>query len=323
MAEYQIVEGMQLGKRPPLNKPALMLADFLTGVLPTVPIAADHFVGMPSWELGRNNEFGTCGPTSVANSRRLVTYGLTGVMDDVGFAAIADLYRRSGNPGFNPDLPYGDSRQDDNGVFMQEMLGALLKDGIGGRKPLAYAKIAPGDMDTMNSAIALFGCVNLGLDLKQAQQAQTDQGTWKWVADSASWGGHAVLAGRYLDVNGTLADRSGVITWGQVVDMDRRFVSTQQDEAWVIIWPELLGSKTFLQGVDVKALASAYQDLTGRTFPVAPVAPVPAPVPTPQPLPLGDAVADQVLAVALRRLLVKRGIPKYLRVAATEWLVNH
>ena len=323
MTETQIVEGLHLGKRPPLNRPALMLADFLTGVVPTVPVAADHFVGMPSWELGRNDEFGTCGPTSVANSRRLVTYGLTGTMDDVGFEAIADLYRRSGNPGFNPDLPYGDARQDDNGVYMQEMLGALLKDGIGGRKPLAYAKIAPGDMDTMNKAIALFGCVCLGLDLKVAQQSQTDQGTWKWVSGSASWGGHAVLAGRYLDVNGTLADRSGVITWGQVVDMDRQFVSVQQDECWVVIWPELLTSKTFLRGVDVSALASAYTEMTGRPFPVVPTTPVPVPVPVPEPLPFGDAVADAVLAVALRRLLILRTTPKYVRTAATEWLTRH
>ena len=321
MTEVQVVEGMRLGKRAPSNKPALMLADFLTGVLPVIPATADHFVGMPSWELGRNNEFGTCGPTSVANSRRLVTFGLTGVMEAPTFADIADLYRRSGNPGFNPDLNSGDSRQDDNGVIMQDMLSALLKDGIGGRKPLAYAKIAANDMDTMNTAIALFGGVNLGLDLQSAQQRQTDEGTWSY-SPSSPWGGHAVLAGRYANPDGVLSDRTGVITWAQVVDMDRNFVYRQEDEAWVIIWPELFGSEAFLQGVNVSALASAYKEMTGRQFPVAPTPP--APVPVPAPLPDGAAaLADAVLAAALRRFLGVVNVPGYLRKAAEKWLARH
>jgi hypothetical protein len=322
MTENQIA-GMRLGKRPPVNKPALMLADFLTGVVPVVPVAADHFVGIPSWELGRNNEFGTCGPTSVANSLRLITYGLTGKMMVVSFCDIADLYRRSGNPRFNPDLLEGDARQDDNGVIMQDMLSALLKDGIGGHKPLAYAKIDPNDMDTLNKAIALFGGVNMGLDLTVAQQSQTNRGTWAYVANSTPWGGHAVLAGRYNNPDGTLNDRSGVVTWAQVVDMDRKFVTSQQDEAWVIIWPEHLGSKTFLAGVDVGALASAYQDLTGRQFPVIPTPPAPAPAPVPEPLPLGDGVADQALAAALRRYMRGSGVPRYLRKVAEPWAAKH
>ena len=318
MTEVQVVEGMCLGKRAPSDAPTLMLRDFLTGAptrwIDRAPLAADHFSGMPSWELGRNNEFGTCGPTSVANSRRLVSYGLTGIMDSPSFEDIADLYRRSGNPAFDPDLPYGDSRQDDNGVVMRDMLSALLKDGIGGRKPLAYARIAPNDMDTMNTAIALFGCVNLGVALQSAQQSQTDGGTWSY-SPSSSWGGHAILAGRYANPDGVLSDRSGVVTWGQVVDMDRDFVSRQSDEAWVIIWPEHFGSTEFLAGVNVSALAAAYRELTGRTFPVAPPAPEPVPAPVDR--------TDQILAVALRRFMKSSTVPRYLRSAVREWLAKH
>jgi hypothetical protein len=346
MSENLTVPGMRLGKRAPSNKPALMLTDFLTGLVPAVPVTADHFAGVSSWDLGRNDAFGTCGPTSVANSLRLVTYGLTGMMYSVTFNDIADLYRRSGNPSFNPNLPAGDPSQDDNGVDMQTMLGALLAGGIGGRKPLAFAKIAAGDMDTMDKAIALFGGVNLGLNLDTAQQTQTSTGTWSYIQGSSNWGGHAVLSGRYNNPDGTLADRTGVVTWAQVVDMDRGFVSNQEDECWVIIWPEHLGSKEFLAGVDVNALASAYQDLTGRPFPV-PVTPAPTPVPVPTPVPTPDpvpvpvpvvppaptpvpptpvpAVADVALAVALRRVMRGRGwfLPQYLRKAANLWLTTH
>jgi hypothetical protein len=314
------VTNRHLGKRPPSNKPALMLADFLSGVVPAVPQAADNFAGVPSWELGHNDEYGTCGPTSVANNRRLVSYGLTGTMDAPTWPEIADLYRRSGNPGFNPNLPGGDPKQDDNGVDMQTMLGELLKNGIGGRKPLAFAKIAAGDMTTLDAAVALFGGTLLGLTLDTAQQSQTDIGTWTHVS-SPVWGGHAVASGRYVDPAGTASDRTAVITWAEIIDMDRGFVTSQMDEDWVVLWPEHLGSKEFCAGVNIGALASAYQSLTGRSFPVIPVPPIPTPVPIPVPGPGGDAEA--ALAVALRRLLKSKGLPKYFRDAAAAWLIQH
>lgn len=302
----------RLGKQPPIRKQALMLADVLTGAVPATPAAADHFGKVPGWELGRNDQFGTCGPTSVANSLRLTTLGLTGHMVAVSFEDIADLYRRSGNPGFDPNKSESDPTQDDNGVVMQTMLEALLSGGIGGHRPLAFAKIAPGDMDTLDKAIAIFGGVALGLTLDVAQQRQQ---VWSNVPGSPPWGGHAVLSGRYSDPDGDTADRTGIVTWAEVVDMDRGFVRAQEDEAWVIIWPEHLGSQAFLEGVDVKALASAYEGLTGRTFPVPPE---PAPVPEPTPAPAGDDGAD--LAKALRRFLSNKSCPLYLRNAAQGWL---
>ena len=299
----------RLGKQPPIRKQALMLADVLTGAVPATPAAADHFGKVPGWELGRNDQFGTCGPTSVANSLRLTTLGLTGHMVTVAFEDIADLYRRSGNPGFDPSKPGGG---EDNGVIMQTMLEALLAGGIGGHRPLAFAKIAAGDMDTLDKAIAIFGAVNLGLALDVAQQTQR---VWSHVAGSPQWGGHAVLAGRYANPDGDVADRTGIITWAQVVDMDRGFVRAQEDEAWVIIWPEHLGSAAFLEGVDVKALASAYEGLTGRPFPFPPE---PVPAPTPVPAPAGDP--DAALEKALRRFLSGKTTPKYLRTVAQDWL---
>lgn len=40
------------------------------------------------------------------------------------------------------------------------------------------------------------------------------------------------------------------------------------DEAWVVVWPEHLSSRAFLEGVDVKALAADYQSITGRPLPL-------------------------------------------------------
>lgn len=301
-----------LGKREPLNAPALMARDFLTGSTPTVPVAVEHFSRITNWELGRNDEFGTCGPTSVANNLLLTSTYLAQPVK-VPDEAIFDLYRRSGNPNFDPAKAWDDPTQDDNGVYLQEMLGALLKDGIGGYKPLAYAKVAPGDMDTLDKCVALFGSVLLGVDLKVPQQRQT---VWDYVAGSSEWGGHAVCAGRYNDPTGSQMDRLGIITWAEALDTTRGFVTNQEDEAWVVIWPWHLQDQTFLQGVNVQALASAYQDLTGRPFPAVPA---PAPTPTPTPVGPGGRVArpvDLALKAAMDR---DRYRPLYVKNAQKAW----
>lgn len=325
---------LKLGKRDPINKPALMLSEILTGVVPVTPTSVDHFVQATSgWELGANDTFGTCGPTSVANHRRLVTSALLGAEQAPTLQDVFDLYRRSGNPNFNPNLSYDDPKQEDNGVVMQTMLEALLDGGIGGVKPVAFAKIAPDDMDTLDKAIAIFGGVLLGLTLDVAQQRQT---TWDYVARSGQWGGHAVLAGKYDDPTGTASDRVHVITWAEDMPTTRNFINRQDDEAWVVIWPEMLNDKTFLEGINLEALASAYEDLTGKKLPVPAPAPVPAPTPSPKPTPepvpapvpaptpAPTTPVDDALAKALDRLLDnKAGVPSYFRKAAENWIKEY
>ena len=332
--EFPVDIPFKLGKLSPSNKPALMLKDILTGTLPSVPVFVDHFSQAKGWELGDNDRFGTCGPTSVANHRRLVTSALLGSEQAPALADIFDLYRRSGNPKFNPNLSDTDPAQDDNGVDMQTMLEALAKDGIGGVKPVAFAKIHAGDMDTLDAAIALFGGVLLGLTLKTAQQHQM---VWDYVSGTPDWGGHAVMAGKYNDPAGTSADRVDIITWAKDIAMTRGFVTQQEDEAWVVIWPEMLKDKSFLMGVDVVTLAQRYKDLTGRDLPLpvvptpapvpvpAPVVPVPAPapapvpvVPVPAPTPVQTETKD--LISALDRAITGGSIPAYLKKAALAWL---
>lgn len=275
----------QLGKNAPSNAPALMLADVLTGVLPTVPAATDHIAKVPSWELGDNDKYGTCGPTSVANHRRMVTANLSGTMDAVALQDVFDLYKRSGNPGFP---------NEDNGVVMQDMLDALLAGGIGGRKPVAFAKVAAGDVATLNAAIAIFGGVLLGLTLTVAQQRQR---VWDVVPGDRVWGGHAVMAARYADPDGDVNDRDGLISWAAPYDVTRNFVQSQEDECWVVIWPEHLGTTSFETGIDRTALAAAYKQLTGKDLvlpdnpPVPPVTPVDPPVTPPAPTPAPGAAS--------------------------------
>lgn len=298
--ELQHHQGRRLGRKKPSNGPALRLGSYLTGTVPAHPAAADHFAQVSDWGLYGNDQFGDCGPTSVANSRKLVTKYLSSNEVSPSQDDVYDLYRRSGNPRFDPSLAEGDPNQDDNGVDMQTMLSAVLKGGIGGTKALGFAKVDTSNLEEMRAAIAIFGFLLLGVDLQTAQQTQTDARLWDYKS-SGEWGGHAILNGRYS--TGT-KDRTAVITWAEVVDCTDAFLTHQCDEAWVVIWPEHLSSETFLAGVDLAMFAADYKAITGRDFP-APVPPTPTPVPpaptpTPDPAPTPEPPPFPLMSAILR-----------------------
>lgn len=280
------------GRRPPKNAPALQLGRLLTGTVPAHPKSADHFSRVREWILGGNDQFGDCGPVSVANSRLLLTAYLTGTPEIASQDDIFDLYRRSGNPDFDPNDPGGPG---DAGVDMQTMLEALVAGGIGGKKALAFAKVDVSNLEECRAAIAIFGDQLLGVDLEVAQQAQTDRGLWEY-SRSSEWGGHAVCAGRYSSA--TSGDDVDVITWAEVVGTTDSFWSHQVQEAWVVIWPEHLTTSAFIAGIDQAQLAADYEALTGRPFPVNPT-PSPTPSPVPPPPAPGPAAADLALVSAV------------------------
>jgi hypothetical protein len=290
--------GRRLGRRPPKLAPALYLGNFWTGAIPAHPASADHFAEIADWGMYANDAFGDCGPVSVANQRKLVTRYLTGAEQSVSQEDVFDLYRRSGNPDFDPATGVGD-----NGVDLQTMCEALVGGGIAGTKALAFAKVDVASIDEVRAAIGIFGSVLFGVHLEVAQQGQTNQGLWDSVDGSAVWGGHAVLGGKYA---GQLTDDVSVITWASVVEMTQSFEERQVEEAWVVVWPEHLGSRTFQDSISLAVLAADYKELTGRDFPVPP--PVP-PVPAPDPKPGSDPLHE--LAAVLRQFIL--GIEGWLK----------
>lgn len=266
-----------LGRRTPKNAPALELGPLLTGALPPVPVAVDHFKDA-TFGLYGNDQYGDCGPTSVANLVRLVSKALTGTQVTPSQDDVFDLYRRSGNPNFDPTTD-----ADDNGVDMQTMLEALLSGGIGDGsggviKPVAFAKVKVTSDDELEAANAIFGGTLWGVTLETAQQAQTDAKppVWDYKA-SGTWGGHAILNGKYN------AQDEEVISWGLDVQTTEAFRQHQLEEAWVVIWQWNLDNPAFLAGVDVQKLADDYKALTGKTLPVPTPAPTPQPTPDPTP----------------------------------------
>lgn len=297
---------MKLGLLPATpGRPQLRLGNYLRAA-PRYPMPFDYLRSLVVG-LYNNDRFGVCGPCSVANGRRLTTWHLTGNLQKPTQEDVYDLYRRSGNPRFNPNLSSGDPRQQDQGVNMQQMLTQVARGGIGGVKALGFASVDVSKVNELMAATAIFGSIHFGISLQAAQQSQTNGGVWDHVP-SAPWGGHAVMAGAGD------SDSLDCITWAKRVQMRYRFITKQSMEAWVIIWPEHLHSKVFVEGMDVYRLAEDYQTLTGRRWPAVlppkpvpvppvPVPPTPGPTPTPTPTPVPGPTPIPDDPSALRRAL--------------------
>lgn len=255
----------QLGLRPAdPDRPVLRLSSMLSGRLPHVPLVVDHYSAVHDFGLYGNDRYQVCGPTTVANLRKMTTKILTGTEQSPSQADVFDLYRRSGNPRFDPATGAGD-----NGVVMADMMSALVHGGIAGVRPVAYAQVDVTNLAEVRAATAIFGALALGCDLEAAQRKQTETGLWD-VQRSAWWGGHAVPAVGYTSAaNGR--DLT-VVTWSKLVGVTDRFWARQVTEAWVVIWPEMLGTAQFLQGIDAAAANAAYRELTGRPGPFPSVA---------------------------------------------------
>lgn len=294
-AEHHTAPARRLGLRPsdPANL-ARMIRLPLTAAPVGYPPAWDDISPIRTWCLGANNRFGTCGPTSIANYVILLYRVLTGEQVTVTDHAVFDLYRASGNPGFDPATGAGD-----NGVDMTVMLKALLRQGIeilheDGTaetiRPYCYAAV-PQALTDLYAVTANLGGVILAATLAVAQQAQTDAGLWDYVSRSGIWGGHAFLGGAYTGSHVAHTADETVITWQEPVGASDSFITRQVQEAYVPVFPVLWTSPGFQAGVNGRALADAYTAITGQPW----GGPAPAP-PPPAPAGFTADAADQALA---------------------------
>lgn len=270
----------KLGRRPPKNAPAIRFASIATGQVPDHPAAADYLSHLGGgWLMLGNDKYGDCVAVTWSNLRRLVTATLTGHEVYPDQDQVFAFYKTQ-NPGFPGE---------DNGMDIQTALESLVKDGgPDGVKAVAFAKVDHTDPDECKAAIALAGLWT-GINVDDAQQEQFSAGEpWDVVPGSAEDGGHSVLTGGYgAGGSGALGGDERFITWAEETSFTDAFWQRQVEELWLVIWPEMLGTVEFEQGVDVAKLAQEYAAITGKTL-VVPDPPSPAPpspTPTPPPVP--------------------------------------
>jgi hypothetical protein len=252
------------GRRPPKNAPALKLASFLRG-LPAHPAAEDYLAKLPGWQVLGNDVAGDCNAVTWANMRRLVTATLATEYYPTQ-AQVWQFYQTQ-NPGFDPtgtSATNGPGSSHDQGMDVQTGLEYLHgTGGPDGVKVVAFAKVDHTNLAEVKAALAIFGGLWLGVQVLAANQEQFKEGKpWTDVAGSPIDGGHAILGGGYgTDIK--------FITWATETEFALSFwdgvVKGQPlvQEAWAVIWPEHLGTKSFEEGVDTAQLAADYQALTG------------------------------------------------------------
>lgn len=286
---------VKFGRRPPKNHPALLLGPSLTGIAPAHPVSVDYLASLSNWKVLGNDQYGDCVSVGVANMRRSTTAALS-TETYASLNEVLDFYKTQ-----NPSFP-----AEDNGMDMQTALEYLVAHGgPDGVKALAFAKVDHANLAEMDAAVAIFGGVFVGINVLAANMTEFDrQQPWDYIAGSPVDGGHAVWAGGYnaADIRNDIR----FITWAKETSFTDAFVSHQMDEAWVVVWPEHLGSKAFLAGVDLTQMAADYAALTGRPFPVQ----------------SAPANADATLAAATRTWAAARhsGANRLAANAVLAWL---
>jgi hypothetical protein len=279
------------GRRSPKRAAAPQLKNYLTGVLPVVPANDDYLAELGGgWQMLGNDTAGDCVAVTWANVRRLVT-ALLGSATDYPTQSEVWAFYETQNPGFNPNgspQDDGPGSADDNGMDIQTAIEDLIENGgPDGVKAVGYAAVDYTSPAEVKAAIALFGYVWTGINVLDVNTTEFADGQpWNYDASSPVDGGHSIVTGGYgAPGAGPLGGDERFITWAEETSFTDAFWSHQVEEAWVVIWPEHLGSKDFLAGVNMTQLAADYQEITGKPWPAS-VTPVPPPVPAPSPAPV-------------------------------------
>jgi hypothetical protein len=253
-------------------------------VIPDHPFSEDYLSKLQNWQMLGNDQYGDCVAVTWANMRRLVT----GILANESYPTmdqVIALYKTQ-----NPNFP----KQDD-GMDIQTCLEYLHRRGApDGTKVVAFARVNLSNLDEVKAALAIFGCLWLGINVQKANMTEFGNGQpWDYVPGSANEGGHSVLGGGYLSI---ASNDVRFITWAQETGFTDNFWNKQVEEAWVAIWPEQLGTAQFQEGIDFDKLAADYKQLTGSDLVITPT-------PTPRPPTPGPTPAPGCLPAALRKIM--------------------
>ena len=252
---------VRYGRRPPKRTPALQLSSLLATALPPVPSQVDYGTKFTGWQMLGNDVAGDCVAVTWANQRALVTAALTNTVDYPSLAQVWSFYQTQ-NPGFDPN---GSSNTDgpgsdqDNGMDIQTALEySVLHGGPDAVKAIAFASVDYTNEAELRAAHAIFGQVWYGIFVQDANDTEywNDQ-PWDYVPGSPINGGHSVTGIGYDPADYRF------VTWGLETEWTEAYRTHEVEEAWVVIWPENLGSKQFQQGINLTQLIADYQAITG------------------------------------------------------------
>src|SRR5690348_14729711 len=175
-------------------KPRLKLA--LSTAAVAAPAKADWLSRVPSWPMYGNDRIGDCTCAAAGHMEQAWTaYASTEVT--VPDSAVLKLYEAAS--GYDPA-----TGANDNGAVMQDVCGLWRKQGLGGRKILAFAQVDHTDHAQVQAAIATFGALYVGIEFPASAMGQFNaRKPWDVVRGSQIEGGHAIHVGAYDTAAGT------------------------------------------------------------------------------------------------------------------------
>jgi hypothetical protein len=258
---------LKYGRRPPKLTAALLLGPLLTGAMPKPPASVDGGQYFSGWQMLGNDQAGDCVAVTWANQRALVTAALDGTVRYPDQDQVWAFYRTQ-NPKFDPKGDPGTTgpgSPSDGGMDIQTALESLLHDGgPDGAKPAAFAKVDWQNERELRLAHAIFGQVWYGVNVQRANEQEFSAGRrWTYTAAGGSLGGHSVNGIGYAPRDYEF------VTWAKATEWTESFRRHLVEEAWVVVWPENLGSKQFMEGINASQLAADFQALTGRPMTAA------------------------------------------------------
>lgn len=279
----------RLPPHPEDTHPRLKFGRVLTAALPAPLASVDWHSEIADWPMYGNATWGDCVEAEIGHHEEVFTKYGVGTLVEVTDNDVLGAY--SAITGFDPNAGPPGSNPTDNGTNIQDALSYWRKVGIVGHQIAAFAQVNVADMREVQTALALFGPLSIGINLPSSAVDQFNAGQpWDVVPGSQIAGGHCVALVGYD------ADYLYVVTWGAVQEMTYAFWSQYVEESWTPLSREWINSAGVdPEGVDLAALGEQFTELTGQPSPFPkpqPVPPPPSPQPTPQPTPSPNPAPD-------------------------------
>jgi hypothetical protein len=250
---------LMYGCLPPKNAPSLKFRDYRLENPPAHPAACDYLAALSDWQMLGNDSKGDCVAVTWANTRRLVSTKL-GTPNYPTLDQVMTFYATQ-----NPN-------GSDNGMDIQTALEDLVSaGGPDGVKAVGFMAVDYTNPEEVKAAINIAGSVWTGVNVLASNETQFGNGQpWDYTAGDQVVGGHSIITGGYGTFKPSTPQLSGdekFITWAQETSFTDAFWSNQVTQAWVVIWPEHLGTKEFVTGMNIDTFEEDVTQITGTSFP--------------------------------------------------------
>lgn len=238
------IAAQMLGKLPVrTDVRTLSLARYVDpNVLPPPPATFAETARVGSWPMYANDRLGDCTTAAAGHMIEAWTAAARGEAVVISEQSVVDAFEH---------VKRVDPLTGEEGAVELEVLQYWRKQGIGGHRIGAYARVSVHTRRLVETGAWLFGGLYIGLQLPLTAR---DQDVWDWTGSLAgdakpgSWGGHAV------DIVGYDAQALTIVTWGRLKQMTWAFWDRYCDEAYCIISEDFLAAGRAPNGFDLAAL---------------------------------------------------------------------